>query len=79
MDMTTIYMYGEEYSMNPTKHDWLVVAVSTLDITCECKKEFQVRSKNLKGAITKAEKEIDDSWSIRALWWLDPARTDKQD
>jgi hypothetical protein len=60
--------------MNPIKSEWHVITVSTLDVACECKKEFQVRSKNLKGAVAKAEKNIAEGWYIRAIWWLDPAR-----
>lgn len=59
--------------------EWSVIAVTALDIGCDCKKEFQVRSKSLRGAAVKAEnkikKEMGDSWQIRSIWWLDPNRS----
>jgi len=58
--------------------EWSVIAVTALDIGCDCRKEFQVRSKSLRGAAVKAEnkikKEMGNSWLIRSIWWLDPNR-----
>jgi len=55
------------------------MAVTALEIECNCKKEFEVQSKSLRGAVVKAEnkikKEMGGSWKIRSIWWLDPNRS----
>ena len=60
------------------ENKWCVIAVTALDIECNCKKEFEVSSKSLRGAVIKAEnkikKEMGGHWQGRAVWGLDPDR-----
>jgi hypothetical protein len=57
------------------KHRWNVICVKKFTYPMPNPVEFYVESKNLFSATSLAKKKLkqmDDSWKIKSIYWLDP-------
>ena len=56
-------------------HRWNIICVKKFTYPMPRPVEFSVESKTLHGASMKAckkLKDMDDGWSIKSIYWLDP-------
>lgn len=57
--------------------DWNIVIVEKHSFPRKPQQEFQVSSKSIAGAATRARNIIKQDfpeWQIKSIWWLDPKR-----